>query len=366
MDKRYQVFVSSTYVDLVEERLEVMKALLELDCIPCGMEYFPAASEESWSYIASLIDQCDYYVVIVGGRYGSTTAEGISFTEKEYAYALSKGIPAIAFLHAKPDDLPAKKTEQSAQGRKRLLEFIALLKRHLCRDWTTTHELGAVVSRSITQLMKRNPRVGWIPANQAGDPATTQEILELTKKVRVLEHELRRARGRQSLEVSDLADGDETIELEMNFDVSAPTNKNWPRSEVVARYGGKVEVTWNDLFRAAAPRIAPIATDASVRSAINGLLEHRFKPPPRTVGKDQWVSSVWIMEDAYNTIKVQFTALGLVVIGKEKLETGKMSGIQWRLTELGETRMQQTLAVRTRRKKLSSLSTSSSKAASTD
>lgn len=82
MDKRYQVFVSSTYMDLVEERLEVIKALLELDCIPCGMEYFPAASEESWSYIASLIDQCDYYVVIVGGRYGSTTEEGISFTEK--------------------------------------------------------------------------------------------------------------------------------------------------------------------------------------------------------------------------------------------------------------------------------------------
>src|SRR5206468_2908988 len=98
-------------------------------------------------------------------------------------------------------------------------------------------------------------------------------------------------------------DGDETIELEIEFDVSAPTNKNWPRSEVVARYSDKIEVTWNDLFRAAAPRIVPVASDTSVRSAINGLLEHRFKPPPRTVSKNQWVSSVRVIEGSYNTIK---------------------------------------------------------------
>ena len=34
MEKRYQVFVSSTYQDLQEERQEVMHALLEQDCIP--------------------------------------------------------------------------------------------------------------------------------------------------------------------------------------------------------------------------------------------------------------------------------------------------------------------------------------------
>ncbi len=90
MNRRYQVFLSSTYDDLKEERLEVIKALLELDCIPCGMEYFPAASEESWSYIKSLIDDCDYYVVIIGGRYGSLTQDGIGFTQKEYEYSLTE------------------------------------------------------------------------------------------------------------------------------------------------------------------------------------------------------------------------------------------------------------------------------------
>ena len=51
MDKRYQVFVSSTYEDLQEERQQVMQALLELDCIPSGMELFPAANDDQWTLI---------------------------------------------------------------------------------------------------------------------------------------------------------------------------------------------------------------------------------------------------------------------------------------------------------------------------
>jgi hypothetical protein len=36
----YKVFVSSTYQDLREERAEVQKALLKLNCLPVGMELF--------------------------------------------------------------------------------------------------------------------------------------------------------------------------------------------------------------------------------------------------------------------------------------------------------------------------------------
>jgi hypothetical protein len=51
MDKRYQVFVSSTYADLKEERQYVIQALMEMDCIPVGMELFPVADEEQWKFI---------------------------------------------------------------------------------------------------------------------------------------------------------------------------------------------------------------------------------------------------------------------------------------------------------------------------
>jgi hypothetical protein len=51
MDKKYQVFLSSTYKDLIVEREEVIQALLELDCIPVGMELFPAAADDQWTLI---------------------------------------------------------------------------------------------------------------------------------------------------------------------------------------------------------------------------------------------------------------------------------------------------------------------------
>jgi hypothetical protein len=83
----YSVFVSSTYEDLREERAEVQKALLKLHCLPIGMEIFGSADEETWEFIKRQVAECDYYVVVIADRYGSTAADGLSYTEKEYDYA---------------------------------------------------------------------------------------------------------------------------------------------------------------------------------------------------------------------------------------------------------------------------------------
>ncbi|MDQ8198783.1 DUF4062 domain-containing protein [Pelagicoccus enzymogenes] len=123
MDKRYQVFVSSTYADLQHERQKVIQALMEMDCIPAGMELFPAADEEQWDFIRKIIDDCDYYLIIIGGRYGSLTEEGISYTEKEYDYAISLGLKVVAFLHKTPDSIPVGKSDIDPSLRQKLEEF---------------------------------------------------------------------------------------------------------------------------------------------------------------------------------------------------------------------------------------------------
>jgi hypothetical protein len=103
MEKRYQVFVSSTYTDLVDERRAVMQSLLELSCFPAGMELFPAADSAAWRLIEGVISDSDFYVVVVGGRYGSIGKDSdLSFTEREYEFAVSKGLPVLPFLHASP------------------------------------------------------------------------------------------------------------------------------------------------------------------------------------------------------------------------------------------------------------------------
>ena len=105
------MFISSTYSDLKDERDRVFQTLLGMDCMPAGMELFPALDEEQLKFIKRIIDDCDYYILIIGGRYGSVSPEGVSYTEKEYQYAIEKKIPVLAFLHEKPEDLPASKTD---------------------------------------------------------------------------------------------------------------------------------------------------------------------------------------------------------------------------------------------------------------
>jgi len=58
-DKRYQIFISSTFLDLIDERQTVLRAVLELDHMPAGMELFPAADESAWQLIRDVIDGSD-------------------------------------------------------------------------------------------------------------------------------------------------------------------------------------------------------------------------------------------------------------------------------------------------------------------
>src|SRR5258708_7074853 len=123
MEKRYQVFISSTYADLKEERRAVTQTVIELDCIPAGMELFPAADEEQMAFIKRVIDDCDYYLLIIGGKYGSVSESGISYTEQEYDYAITRGLKVIALLHENPDEIPLGKSEKDPTLREKLKKF---------------------------------------------------------------------------------------------------------------------------------------------------------------------------------------------------------------------------------------------------
>ena len=142
MDKVYQVFVSSTYSDLKEERRRVSGLVAKDGFVPAGMELFPAADQQQLEFIKKVIDRCDYYVVIVGGRYGSIADDNISFTEKEYEYALEKGIPVLAFLHGAPDAIEVGKTDKDGTKALKLQEFRQRLSRGRMVDyWSDTYEL---------------------------------------------------------------------------------------------------------------------------------------------------------------------------------------------------------------------------------
>lgn len=212
MAKKYQVFISSTYKDLKDERKETMQALLELGCIPCGMELFQASDEDQWTLIKRVIDDSDYYLCIIGGRYGSTNDKGMSFTEMEYRYALEINKPIISFLHGEPHKIEAGKTEQSPKGKVKLAAFIELVKkeRHI-RTWTTPSELGGLVSRGIVSLIKQRPAIGWIKANSGLNESISQE-LSRTKYDSELINMITTAKDKEDLYVS-IGEGDFIVSL---------------------------------------------------------------------------------------------------------------------------------------------------------
>ena len=95
--KRLQVFVSSTFNDLKNERQAAVEAILSAGHIPAGMELFTAGDESQMEVIKQWIDESDVYLLILGGRYGSVEPKtGKSYTQLEYEYALGLGKPLFA------------------------------------------------------------------------------------------------------------------------------------------------------------------------------------------------------------------------------------------------------------------------------
>lgn len=167
MNKKYTVFLSSTYEDLREERREAIHVLLEMGCIPCCMETFPADNEEQFEFIKSVIEECDYYILIIAGRYGSSRQQdGISFTEMEYNYAVRLGIPIATFIHKNIGMLCYDKIEKDEKNRKRLDSFVENASNgRLVKYWKDKTDLARKIAVTMDSMINRHPAIGWIRNN---------------------------------------------------------------------------------------------------------------------------------------------------------------------------------------------------------
>lgn len=133
MEKKYQIFISSTFNDLQQERQKVRDTILSMYQFPIGMEMFSAADEEQWNIIKETIDSSDYYIVIIAHRYGSVIEKGvdkgISYTQKEFNYARSKGIPVLAFIMDESVLISPDKVETNEQKKEKLEAFKEIAKK---------------------------------------------------------------------------------------------------------------------------------------------------------------------------------------------------------------------------------------------
>ena len=178
------------------------------------MELFPAADEEQFEYIKRVIDDCDYYLLIIGGRYGSVTDAGISYTKHEYDYALSRGLRVIALLHENPDQISWEKSEQNPVLREKLRQFREKVAAgRLVKHWRIAEDLPGLVSTSLMNAIKRFRAVGWVRANRAANEDVLGEINELRKQNAELQATVAALSAEAQPAIENLAGLDEKIVL---------------------------------------------------------------------------------------------------------------------------------------------------------
>ncbi|MED0996280.1 DUF4062 domain-containing protein [Bacillus mobilis] len=183
MKKKLQVFVSSTYLDLKEERQKAVESILRAGHIPAGMELFAAASKAQLLIIEDWIKESDILMLIFGGKYGSIESEsGKSFTQLEYEFALKHNIPVFAIIldtqylaNKKSADinLPIYEHEVDKPEIQKYNDFKGMVKSNLVKFISDINQIATEVTLSLNDFIAKDDVEyhfkGWIRPSKIMD-----------------------------------------------------------------------------------------------------------------------------------------------------------------------------------------------------
>jgi hypothetical protein len=319
---RYQVFVSSTFTDLKDEREKVLQAILESKAFPTGMELFPAADDEQFEFIKHEIDYSDYYLIIIAGRYGSLAEDGISFTEKEFDYAVAQGKPILAFLIKDPKKLTVAKSEEEKKGKSKLKQFTEKAKKsRVVKFYTNPDELKSQVLQALSYQFRVNPKRGWIPAGLS-KREDLEDIRNLQNKVILLETENTELKSQRKDATARLGQGQDLVSLEINMEaLAASLSKGETSTEMrIPSEITHLDTNWNELLSALYPSGSSLLDSDDVERRLFFLFSRKI-PDPKL--RQQWWKialnnltthklDLFSFLQAKRKIYRQFTGLGLI------------------------------------------------------
>lgn len=268
-NKKYQVFISSTYIDLIEERRSILDILLMADCIPAGMEAFVATDDEQFEVIKRVIDLCDYYVLIIGKRYGSVNgATGISYTEMEYEYAKEKNIPVLVFAIDNSVELSDDKIEKLEESQVKLAAFRSkAMDNRLASIWKNASELTGQLAVAIMRAKSEIVRPGWQRGANYDEASLRRELMELRSENDELVLKLNVAHQKLDSFNTQTNIAFENVEIPFDFHIYGTDNKRYNKHEVKLL---------KDIFIVISTQMMDVAlTETAVGSAIKTSFSSR-------------------------------------------------------------------------------------------
>ncbi|UUF15891.1 MULTISPECIES: DUF4062 domain-containing protein [Flavobacterium] len=337
-DKKFQIFVSSTFTDLKEERQAAVEAILSSGHIPAGMELFSAGDESQMSVIKRWIDESDIYLLILGGRYGSIdSSSGKSYTQLEYEYALQIKKPLFAvIINDSALEEKVKKYGTSViekENQSLLNEFKSAVLKNLVKFWDDKKDIKLAIHETISDFIYSKELVGWIRANTTSNPEIYIELNELRKENQEIKSKLD-SKEKQS-ELESLADLNETITISGKHSYYSvyhhgTISSNWSQN-----------LTWGEIFALISPYLLKKPNDANVKGKLSSVI---YEITPNYIDSGTSI----INDQDFQTIKIQFKALNLIELETIPINAGKKD-LLWSTTEKGENLM---LSLRTVKSKI--------------
>lgn len=304
------------------------------------MEAFPAADATPWDLIKTIIAESDYYVLIVGGKYGSTGPDGISYTEMEFNFAEELKKPILAFVHSEPDQIPAGKIELEPEARRRLHSFRELVSQRICKSWTNKENLKAAVLLAMVHAIRTKPAFGWVRNEGLENQELLRRLASLQERFDAQQAELLSLRVSAGFSIDTRRFRGLESQIEMAFKLG--TEKTIHRTTVQL----------SDIFFASADEMLVPCTEYRLRntmkaSVIAGLPAESVATYTKysSSGKDEWLTSNLDVEvESLADVLRQFLALGLIEPEMVLRQSGDQKGTNtvfqrcWVLTAIGRAK----------------------------
>lgn len=300
MRKKLQIFISSTYLDLQEERQAAVEAILGSNNIPAGMELFKAGNNSQWETIKKWINDSDIYMLILGGRYGSIEPTSKkSYTQLEYEYALSMNIPVFAVVLSK--DFVSKKaitdpTVIEHENKYLYDEFKTLVMKKMIKIVDDCKDIKLAIYESISELKEENDFEGWTRGISNSTYANlTEQNASLIKENNELKEQLKQSPTAQRI-------------IEDN-------NTYWNRQYILnihgfqeyleVPYNSQLTITMHDIFMDLAPLMMVPVKLQQLKENFEEILHEKYASN---------FYNLSIEENQFQNIKLQIYSIGLITL----------------------------------------------------
>lgn len=309
MKKKLQIFISSTYKDLQDERQAAVEAILGSNNIPAGMELFKAGNNSQWETIKKWINDSDIYMLILGGRYGSIEPTSKkSYTQLEYEYAIAQNIPVFAtvlsdsFIKRKevsssnPDDI-------SEHSNKYLYdEFKKLVMSKMVKIVDDCKDIKLAIHESLSELKEDYDFEGW---TRGVSDSTYNKLMEQNSNL-----------------VQEINKLKEQLQQKTDLKQPARIQSEFWNKEIILSVSGLVELMGelydsqitlkiNEIFQIIAPLIMTPTKSTKVKEDFEQSLKELYRPNNY---------SLHMEDNQFHNIKVLLFSKQLIKLSKDTKE----------------------------------------------